>query len=234
MNRQEIRLAVQARIDDTDGVRTTEPELNRYIEDGYTDLAERTGAVVRTVNLALSPTQRFVATPTNMLYPLLMRDLASGLPIDFEDWTFLDKLDFRFVRRTAQRPEIVASWGLGEFLLSSAYGGSGGSVEVIYAAIPGPLADNAEPELPVQYHEALVHYTHARTLLKDAHGDIAQKRIGKAKGQFSEYYGLANSIQRWNFDRLGIRTVVMGSDTLRIHGLDAFQDSKFDWQNFSM
>lgn len=229
MTRGEIRLAAQKRIRDTDGIRTTESEIDLYIDDGYTDLAERSGAIVRTTNLTCPPGEHYIALPDDCLYPIVLRDVATGDPIDFVDWPYIDKHDRVFIRRVGQKPHVAAMWGLGELLIYKAYE-SGGTIEVIMSVVPAPFtSDNEEPDLPVQHHQALIHYVHARSLLKEAHGDLAGPKLGRAKRQMATYQALASGIEKWAMDRHGVMRLAIYGDTLRKHDLEFFPELRESW-----
>lgn len=229
MNRQEIRLAVQDRIRDPTGVRTTEAEINRYIDDGYSDLAERSGAIVRVAVISCPANQHFIAVPDDCLYPIVLRDLGSGLPLDFVDWPFIDKRDANWIRRSSSFPRLAAMWGLGEILIHEAFSGTG-SIELTYAAIPAPLTDGASPELPPQHHQALIHYCHARVLLKEAHADLAGRRLGRAQAQFKQYLGLAGAIEKWGLDRMGSMQLAIYGDSMRKPEITAYPELQSSWR----
>ena len=229
MNRQEIRLAVQDRIRDPQGIRTTADEINRYIDDGYGDLAARSGAIVRTATINCPAAEHFVPVPQDCLYPIVLRDLGAGQPVDFVDWPFIDKRDAQWIRRTASYPKVAAMWGLAEMILFEAYSGPG-QLEMIYAAIPADLTDSDSPELPLQHHQALIHYCHARVLLKDAHADIAIRRLGAAKAQFKEYNLLAGAVQAWAMDRHGTMQLAIYGDSLRKPQITALPELQSSWR----
>lgn len=229
MNRGELRLAAQKRIRDTDGIRTTETEINHYIDDGYNDLAERSGAVTRTTNLTCPPGEHYIALPSDCLYPIVLRDVTTGDPIDFVDWPYIDKHDRVFIRRVGQKPHVAAMWGLGELLIYKAYQ-DGGTMEIIMAVVPSAFtADNQEPDLPEQHHQALIHYVHGRVLLKDAHGDLAGPRLGKAKRQMATYQALAGGLEKWAMDRHGVMRITTYGENLRIHDLEHFPELRESW-----
>lgn len=224
MNRGEIRAAIQQRIDDTSGVRATVAELDRYIDDGYVDLAERTGAVVRTETLSCPAGEHFIPLSADCLNPLLMLDVASGLPIDFVDWPLIDKKDTLFIRKVAGRPYCAATWGMAELLIYPAYE-TAGSMEIMQSIVPGALgSDGASPALPEQHHQALVYYGHYRVLLKDAHGDLAGQRLGRAKRQYGYYLAAAGLLADWTMDRHGEMGFVFGTDVLRTHDESMFPE----------
>ncbi len=224
-----MRLALQKRIRDTSWVRTTVEEANQYLDDGYLDLAERTGIVVREITLDCAESQHFVSVPDNCLYPIAIKDVATDLPIDFVSWTILDRpCASTFIRDTAGRPAIIASVGLSELLVHPAYV-NGGQIFMVYAAVPEPMTDSSIPEFPVQHHQSLVHYAHWRVLLKDAHGDLAGRRIGRAQKQFNAYLYLAGLANKWAMDRHGARAMVMGDESLRKGELQDLHSGALPW-----
>lgn len=229
MNRQELRLAVQERIRDTDGIRTTADEVNRYLDDGYADIAERTGAVVRTATINVPAGEHFALVPDNCLYPIVMREAAEGLPVDFVDWPFIDKHDKHFIRRVSSFPRIAAMWGLREMLIYEAFA-SAGQLELMYAAIPDAMTDVDEPELAEQHHQALIHYCHMRVLLKEAHDDMAAKRVGRAKAQRKQYLALSGAIEKWSMDRHGTMRLAIYGEALRKHDLTSFPELQGSWR----
>ena len=230
MTKAEIRAATRARLqrESTLGVRVTDTEIDHFTDDGYQDLAERTGAIVRTVTLSAGPAEHFVPLPADCIFPHLLRDLGANEPIDFVDWTFIDHEDTTWIRRTATFPSVAALWGLSELLIHPAYS-SAGSIELIYAAQPVPLTDGQEPEFPSQHHQALIHYNHYRALLKDAHGDIAGRRLGAAKRQKSTYLLMAGTVERWGMDRHGVMRVRTYGEVLRRHDLENFPSVGSDY-----
>ena len=219
MTRGELRLAVQQRIADTAGVRATVEELNRYIDDGYQDLAETTGAVVRTDTLACPEGEHYVALPEDCLYPIVAREMSAGQPLDFVDWPLIDKKDTQFIRRTSSYPQVVAMWGLSELLLYPAFS-TASTIEITMAIIPGPLGESDSPDIPLQHHQALIHYAHGRVLLKDAHGDVAGPRLGRAKRQMSFYRALSGALDKWAIDRHGTMKMAIYGESFRRHGLE--------------
>ena len=224
MTRGEIRAAIQQRIEDPSGVRATVPELNEYIDDGYLDLAERTAAVVRTETLSCPAGEHYIPLAADCLTPLLLRDLASGLPIDFVNWPLIDKKDDIFIRKVGPRPTVAATWGLAELLLYPAYEAAG-TMEIMQAIVPAPLGESDSPALPAQHHQALIHYGHYRVLLKDAHGDLAGRRLGRAQRQFKYYLAFAGLLQEWTMDRHGEMRFQFGNDVLRSHEVNPWPET---------
>lgn len=223
MNRGEIRAAIQQRIDDTSGVRATVDEINRYIDDGYVDLAERTQAVVRRETLSCPAGEHFIPLSADCLSPLLLRDVTSGLPIDFVDWPLIDRKDSLFIRKVATRPYCAATWGVAELLIYPAYE-TAGSMEIMQSIVPAPLGESDSPALPEQHHQALVYYGHYRVLLKDAHGDLAGRRLGRAKRQHGYYLAAAGLLATWTMERHGDMTFVAGTDVLRTNDESMFPE----------
>lgn len=182
-------------------VRWSVAELNRYIDDGYIDMSERTGAVVATRTINCPAQAHFIALDSDCLYPIAAKDVASDLPIDPVHWSFLDSVDDVWVRLAGPRPDFYAMFGLREFIIYPAYE-TAGTIEMILSVVPTGLAtDSAEPDLPEEYHYGLVHYVHGRALAKDAHGDDAGPRFGRARRQLGFYQEALNGLGLWTFDR---------------------------------
>jgi hypothetical protein len=192
VTRGEIRAAVISNLrETTPPVRWTLDELNRYLDDGYRDLAERTAAVVRTFTIFLQPGQNYADFPSftdssgtfDVLHPLAVKDQLSDLPLDPVHWSFIDGQDRIWVRTSDQRPHFYGFWDWQTLLVYPHYGAIGG-LGVIAAMMPRGFAnDSAVPEVPTQYHDALIHYVAWRCLLKGAKGS----RYGRASVQLRNY-----------------------------------------------
>jgi len=188
--------------------RFSDAELNLYIDDAYVDIAEKTGVVVETVNIAVGAGQHFVPLPANTLFPLAVKDLAADWPIDPTTWHWIDSVDRLWIRRTRARPWVYASWGLTHILLYPAYNVAG-TINMMQAIVPVAFGqDSEEPDIPEEYHQALVHYAHHRALLKDADGP----RLGRALRQLGYYREMLEDVRDYSNDRHeGIRTAVYGN-----------------------
>jgi len=209
MNRGEIRTSIiESLREEAEPVGVTTSELNEYIDDGYEEMAEYTGAVVRDAVVSCPPNEHFIALPSDCLYPIAVRDTATGYPIDLKHWTWIDRVNNHWIRISRTRPWYVAAWGLTHLLLFPAYDVAG-SITITQAVTPGVLAsDGAVPDLPPQHHRGLVHYGHHRSLLKDADLDRF-KRSQRQQRYFMESLG---DLDDWSGKRHeGIRFAVYGT-----------------------
>ena len=194
MNRGQIRSAVADALRNTSYVRWTSAEIDLYIDDGYREIANRTGCVVATSNLTCEAGEHFVDLPDATLYPIAFRDITTGLPVGMCHWTLIDTDDNFFMRKERNRTERVAAWGLKKLLLSQAYSVQS-SLEMMAAVSPvtGLASDGTEPDLPQQHHQALVDYAHYRALIKDADGP----RLGRALRQYGYYLEKVEALTEW-------------------------------------
>ena len=212
MNRGQIRTRVlqSLREDAAPLRRFSDAELNLYIDDAYVDIAERTGVVVRTENIPVAQGQHFVALPSDCLFPLAVKDNAQDWPIDPTTWLWIDSVDKKWIRRSRSRPWAYSSWGLTHILLYPAYNVPG-TINMMMAVIPDSPAlpvDSAIPDIPEEYHQALVHYAHSQALMKDADGP----RLGRALRQLKYYTEMLGGVEEYANDRHeGIRTKVYGT-----------------------
>jgi len=201
VTRGEIRdVAIGALRESAIPVRWSEAELNHYIDDGYIEMAETTGAVVATRNLSANTQNHFVSLPLDCNFVIAAKDQADGLPIDPVHWGFVDEVDNKWIRVSSTRPDFFAMFGLRELILYPAYD-SARTIEAILSIIPDPLGENDEPDLPQEYHYGLVHYCHARAIIKDAHGDETGPRIGRHRRQERFYREAMSGLGHWTFDR---------------------------------
>ncbi len=209
MTRGELRTRIIESLREADDpVGVTTAELNEYIDDGYEEMAELTGAVVRDAVVACPLGEHIVALPADCLYPIAIRDTATGYPIDLKHWTFIGKLNNTWIRVSRIRPWYAAAWSLTHLLLFPAYD-IAGSITITQASVPDPLAnDGAIPDLPPQHHRGLVHYGHHRALLKDADGP----RFGRSLRQRRYYFESMGDLDDWSTKRHeGIRTAIYGT-----------------------
>jgi len=217
MNRSTIRQNVleHLREDPSNPVRWSVGEVNRYIDDGYQEVVERTGAVVDTTVLTAAGNNPYVTLPENTLYPIALKDVTTDMPIDPVHWKVIDNEDSQWVGRvTPTRPDLFAPWGLFEIILFPAYANES-TVSLIHAIDPGPLAsDSAEPDIPTQFHYSLVEYAIWRCMIKDAD----QERLQRAQMHFQHFEEKMGGVTRWTKDRnRGIFSAIYGE---RLRGVD--------------
>jgi hypothetical protein len=199
MNLSEMRQRVleHLRESTTSPVGVTNDEVNRYINDGYSEAAEITQAVVEELDLSVPARQNFVTLPDNSLAPLTFVDKATGFPIHQIHWTWLDDRDRRWIRRPRQRPSLIAAFGLHEFILYPHYTAAG-TITMLHAIVPVDLASDTDvPLLPEQHHMGLVHYAIFRALVKNADGP----RLGRALRQKQYYDQTVDGLGVWSVDR---------------------------------
>lgn len=206
MTRAEIRSAVITTLrESATPVRWTLAELNRYLDDGYRDMAERTAAVVRTVNVTMSPGQNYVALPSvtessgtfTCIHPIAVKDLSTDYPLDPVNWTFVDELDATWIRVSAPRPYYYALWDWQTMLVYPHYGAAGTLVMTMACMPPGLAQDSDEPDFPEEYHDALTHYVVWRCLVKGAKGP----RFGRATRQLGYYSERLKGLGDWTDER---------------------------------
>jgi hypothetical protein len=194
-------------------VGVTSAEINRYINDGYVEIAETTQAVVEEIQLTVGGGEHFLALPGNSLAPLTFVDDTSGYPIRPVHWTWIDRRDFRWIRISRQRPRLYAAFGLKEIFFYPAYN-STSTVTMNHAVVPQSgfttdlLVNNTDiPELPEQHHMALSFYANYRALLKDADGP----KLGRAMRQRKYYQNTLDGVGIWSVERHEtLKTAVYG------------------------
>lgn len=199
MNRGEIRQAVISALNEQDGsAQWPVPEIDRYIDDWYREMAEMTDSVVTTVSIVCPAKAFFIDLPANVLSPFAARDLASGLPIDPVHWTYIDqKLDKTWRRSPGQtRPDCFAAWGLHKILLFPPYA-SGGTIQVDACAIESLASDGVSPAIPLQHHDGGVEYVIAQCLEKNAD----EQRMGRARRRMGEFGKSIEALKEWGVSR---------------------------------
>lgn len=195
MTRGEIRARIITALHEASPspVRWTADEINRFIDDGYQEMARETGAISETVTLAVQAQTPYLDLPANCLYPIMWRDLTSGLPIDQVSLDWIESEDQHWMRRAASRPDYVAPFDLRTAILFPTYNVAS-NLELTQAIIPAAITSDAtEPLLPANYHRGLVFYGHYRALLKDAKG----LRLGRALRQLGFYREVRSGLGDW-------------------------------------
>lgn len=213
MTKQEIRAAIIRHLrESTTPVRWTATEIDHYIDDGYRDLAERTGAIVGERLLVCGSGVHFISLPRDILFPIAIVDDATGEAVDPVHWTYIEDMDSDWLEKNASRPQVFAAFGLFELSLYPAYGATG-TLRGTFAICPETLAlDTDEPDLPPEYHAALVHYGSYRCLLKNADGP----RLGRALRQLGYFNDYVEGLDTWADGRHeGILMSIYG-DRLRV------------------
>lgn len=210
MNRGEMRTRLLAALGETGAYlsRFADEELNLYLDDAYMDIAEKTGVVTRTVVLDVPADQHFVTLPDDCLYPLAVRDENDSSPIDPTTWVWIDGIDRLWIRRSRSRPWVFSSWGMKEILIYPAYNVAG-QINMQMAVIPQPFTSDADvPDIPEDYHQALVYYANYQALIKDADGP----RLGRALRQLQYYMEMVSDVGDYaNSRHEGIRTSIYGN-----------------------
>ena len=194
-------------------VGVTTQEIDRYINDGYVEIAETTQAVVEEIQIGIGAGEHFFTLPANSLAPLTFVDDTTGYPIRPVHWTFIDKRDFRWIRIARQRPRLYAAFGLKEIFFYPAYLADA-TLTMNHSVVPMDLfvtstlrADADVPNLPEQHHMALSHYANYRVLLKDADGP----RLGRAMRQRGYYQNTLDGVSVWSVERHEtLKTAVYG------------------------
>jgi len=216
VTRGEIRAAIISTLREAaTPVRWTLDELDQYLDDGYRDMAERTAAVVRTFSMFLQPGQNYADFPSftdgsgtfDVLHPLAVKDASTDLPLDPVHWSFIDSQDRIWTRTSESRPRFYAFWDWQTLLVYPHYGAIG-QLLIIAAMMPrGFVDDNSVPEVPEQYHDALIHYGAWRCLLKGAKG----ARYGRSAVQLRNYSERLIGLGDWTQERHeGIFTAIYG------------------------
>ena len=209
MNRGQMRDRVIADLDEqTTPVNVTETEINDLLDDAYQEIARLTGAVVGDTTLTTYAGEPFVKIPDNVLRVLAIIDVATNRPIDLKHWTFIDKIDNRWIRRQRTRPWYAAAWGLTELLLFPSYLANG-QITVTATEIPDAMTSDTDiPDLPRQYHRALVQYAVAEALTKDCDGP----RFGRSLRRRRDYKEALGEIDFWADNRHeNIHTAIYGT-----------------------
>lgn len=143
-------------------------ELDRYINDVYSDTAKETKAVVSTVEIIAAEGQRFIKLPDDTIQVLMLNDKSTGKPIDQVDWLWIDARNRTFARKKNARARYAATFGLGTLMLYPSYSPSG-TVVAILVVNPQPLVNDSDiPALPQEFHQSLVYGATHRAMMKDA------------------------------------------------------------------
>ena len=160
MNRGQIRDKVLTHLrEDPDApVRWTLSEVNRYLDDGYREMAELTGAETRTDIITVQANNNFYTLDSDVLYPIAIQDILREKPMDPVHWTFIDEIDGIWIRTRRTTADLYAAWGGAELLIYPAPP-ENRDLTLYSAIIPAGLpADASEPSFPAQYHVGLVEY----------------------------------------------------------------------------
>jgi hypothetical protein len=194
MNRGQIRERVITDINESSPpVSVLTEELNEYIDDAYQEVARVTGAVVTDVTLDCGAGNPYVKLPDNMLRPLAIIDVGNGRPIDLKHWTFVDKVDAQFIRRSRTSPWFACAWGFKELLLYPSYSAAG-QITITGTIIPAAMTSDSDvPDIPEQYHRGLAYYAAHHALIKDADGP----RFGRALRKLRDYRDALGEIDLW-------------------------------------
>jgi len=209
MDLQTIRSLVYSHLKETDPpVGVTEAEVNRYVNDGYRDLAEKTLFAVEEIDLTVNAYENFIELPSNSLAPLTFTDKATGRPIDLVHWEWIDKRDRFWVRKGRSRPSVVAAFGLSELVIWPHYL-TQSQITMNHSIVPDELVnDTDEPEFPEQHHMALVYYATYCALRKDADGE----QLGRSMKQHKRYLFSRDGLEVWTLDRhANIRMAIYGN-----------------------
>lgn len=170
-------------------------ELNRYINDVYSDTAKQTRSLIQTLSVPVSASNQFMPLPRGTVQVLSLYDEATGKPIDHVDWYWIDQRNRVFARKTSNRPRYAAYFGMSKLLLYPAYG-SAGTVNAT-VVLGKPLVDlendSDVPLLPVEYHRSLVFGATHRAMVKDA----KKKRMKMALKEYQRWQGSLGQLSRW-------------------------------------
>lgn len=211
MNRGQIRARALEflRESTSDPVRWTINEVNRYIYDGYTFMAELSGAITRTDTLTANKEQVYVSLPQDVLFPIALKDVTSDFPIDPVNYNLLDKTDPDWTKRSDTRPTAFAAFGLYEICLYPAYNANAQTMSLISAIVPADFtSDTDEPNLPEEHHETLLEYVKWRTLLRKCFDKESEGLATEHKHRFFQMLG---PLKTWgNTRHEGIATAIYG------------------------
>lgn len=200
MDRATIRQrVVKALRDDDSNIGWTVDELNRYIEDGYKELAALTKAIVDTRDIYVGPDEHFLTLPDDCVQVFETKDKDTEYPIDQVHWDFIDSRDWVWIRNSASRPWLIAPWALHEAIIYPAYA-AGGTVTMTMAILPGALADVDEPDIPDEYHRSLIFYATWRAVMR---GVTSQERMERAMYHFRRYSQSLGGLDEWTDKRMG-------------------------------
>lgn len=202
MTRGEIRTRVikALREDQASPGGWTVEELNSYIDDGYGLIAEAAKSVVRTDTLPVQANSHFLALPADCIQVFELKDLATDFPIDPVEDSWIDERDEEWIRRIAQRPRYAAPFGLEELILYPAYDAAG-SIVMTMAVYPDAISsDGFTPDIPEEYHHALVDYARHRALVRDAR---TPELIERAMSHYRRFEATLQGAEGWAQSRLG-------------------------------
>lgn len=212
MNRGEIRQAVISILRETSTpTGWTADELNRYINDVYSDTAKETKAVVTTVNLPVAEGQALLDIPANAIQVLTLIDQATGRPIDHVDWLYIHQKNRQFARREDGRPRYAAPFGMHQLLLYPKYNPAG-TVTGTFVTDAVPMTQDSDvPALPQEYHRGLSYGVAHLAMLKDA----KRSRLKQAMGYYVRWQESLGTLSKWASERHKAIYLSLGTNTLR-------------------
>ena len=202
MNRGEIRTRVikALREDLVNPSGWTEVELNSYIDDGYGMVAEAIKSVIRVDDIPVPAFTHFLALPGDCIQIFEMKDQATEFPIDPVEDSWIDERDEEWIRRLGQRPRFAAPFGLEELILYPAYDAPG-IITITMAVYPAAIgSDGFVPDIPEEYHHALIDYARHRALVRDAR---TPEMMERAMGHYRRFAETLRGAEGWAQTRLG-------------------------------
>lgn len=203
----ELRTMVRDRVDEPSAAFWTDPQLNRFINEGAREVARR-GEVLQTRDeiTTVSGVQEYTL-PTDVVrvYRVEYQDSSNQIwPLEFRDFNNMDSVWWtRQATTESSRPYWFTMWGYPPTLSIVVYPTPNTSDEVLrtfYYSVPDTITDNnATVPCPMGWEDLIVLYAEYVALRKD--GD---QRWQEAKSLFeqriNEMIGLT---RRWS-DQAGM------------------------------
>lgn len=219
MNRGEIRNAVLESLEEDTGapVGWSIAMLNRAIDDTYRLIVRNTKSVVEDIVLTVQPASNFVALPRRVIAVFACMDQPTGLPIDPVEWEWIDRDNRLWIRAQAERPLVVAGWGLGE-LMFDRFPTIARNVVATCAIMPIALISDFDvPSLPEEHHIAIVRGVHHAMLLLNPD----MPRFERAMKQWKTFAEMVSEIGVWATKRNEGLAVAIYGEKLRRPGAPA-------------
>jgi len=194
VNRGQIRQAVIAILRETSTpTGWTSDELDRYINDVYSDTAKETKSVILTVDIPAPSGVNVIDIPVNAIQTLAVFDKATGEPIDPVDWLWIDKRNRTFIRRSDTRARYVAPFGMHSWFIYPHYTPEG-TITATFTADATPMTSDTDiPAIPETFHRSLTYGAAHRAMMKDAKG----KKIRMAMKEFVRWRKSLGELSTW-------------------------------------
>ena len=174
MTLSELRELVYDRLDEDpdEPLRYTQADVLDYLNDGIQMYSTRVQFVVTDTTLTQEPGRLFYDLPSDCVGVISVRSVTTGfnlIPVTFKQLD-RDEYDPRWTRTESTRANAYLAFDTREIGLWPKSTAGGETYTLTYHQEVGSAnlsADTDQPDLPEEYHEALVDYVVARALLSE-------------------------------------------------------------------